>query len=116
MRRRHGSAGFDAIQTRFGARLAMVHRVLAAFVSAALADVSTKGTNRCCVLASAGHGGGGKGAHFGAVNIVGNAFRHHLHVFFQQAGGCAVVTGSSTGVARRNARLVGLVGHTIFLS
>ena len=63
----------------------MVHRVFFAFISAALANVSTKGANRCCVFASTGHGSGGKGAHFGAIDIVSNTFRHHLHVFFQQA-------------------------------
>lgn len=94
----------------------MVHSVLAAFVGAALADVSTKGTNCRCVLASARHSDGCKGTHFSAFNVVGNAFRHHLHVLFQQAGGCTVVTGCGTGVTGGNTRLVELMGHEIFLS
>ena len=94
----------------------MLHGVLCAFIGAALADVGTKGTNRRCVLASAGHGGGCKGAHFSAVDVVGNAFRHHLHVLFQQAGGCTVVTGCGAGIAGGNTRLVELMGHEIFLS
>ena len=109
---RHCLAGFGAIQTGLGACLAMVHGVLSTFVSAALANVSTEGTNCRRVFAAAGHGGGGKRTHFGAVNVIGNAFRHHLDVFFKQARNSAVVAGNGTAVTRGNARLMKLVRHS----
>lgn len=108
---RHCLAGFGAIQTGLGACLAMVHGVLSTFVSAALANVSTEGTNCRRVLAAAGHGGGGKRTHFGAVNVIGNTFRHHLDVFFKQARSSAMVAGNGTAVTGGNARLVKLVRH-----
>lgn len=108
---RHCFAGFGAIQTGFGACLAMLHGVLSTFVSAALANVSTEGTNCRRVFAAAGHGGGGKRTHFGAVHVIGNAFRHHLDVFFKQARNSAVVAGNGTAVTGGNARLMKLVRH-----
>lgn len=89
----------------------MVHGVLSTFVSAGLADVSTKSTNCGGVLAFAGHGSGRKRAHLGAVNVTGNASRHRLYVVFQQTRGGAMIAGNGTAVASGNAGLVELVRH-----
>ena len=89
----------------------MVHGVLSARVSAGLADVGTQSTNCGGVLAFAGHGSGRKGAHFGAVDVIGNASHHRLHVLFQQTRSSAMVAGGGTAIASGNAGLVELVGH-----
>jgi hypothetical protein len=48
----------------------------------------------------------------GALHIQLYAFRHHLHVFFFQAGGGAIVTDRRATQAGVNTALVFLVTHS----
>ena len=50
------------------------------------------------VLRAAGHEAGGEGTNVGAVAVQQDAAGHHLHVFFLQAGGGAVLAGGNAGI------------------
>ena len=107
----HFSALLSALMTGFGTFLAMRHLVFGTFVPAGLADVSTKCADRFGVLACPGHGRCSECTDLGAVHVQGDAFGHHLDIWFMQTGSCAVVTGHGAGVASFNTGVIGLMRH-----
>lgn len=92
------------------ASLAVIRLVTSAFVAAGLADISAEGAHPRGELAAPCHEPGSQPADRCAIDVQGNATGHHLHVLLLQAGGGAVVTGISAGVAGFDAGLIGFVG------
>jgi hypothetical protein len=98
-----------------GAILAMLHLVRGALVRAHVAQVSASLTDGAGGLTGARHHACGQSAQLGAVDVKGNAARHHLDVLFLQAGGRAHITRIRTIIAGFDTRLVLLLLHCSLL-
>lgn len=90
--------------------------MLAALVRTVLADIGAERTDFFSMNTATGHRPSRQRAERGAVDVGGDAGRHHLDIFFKQTGGCAMVAGRRTGVAGAYARLVKLERHRMLLS
>jgi hypothetical protein len=109
----HFPAGLRATAAGFGALPAMVHvvSVFFAFSGARFTNVGAQLAYISGVRTVAGHKAHGGVADFGAVAVETDAFGHHLHVLFAEAGVGAVVAGHGAGLAGFNAILIFLVCH-----
>jgi hypothetical protein len=89
----HCATCLGALFARIGTLVAMFVVVLAAFLTAGIAYVSTQLANPLGKLRSTGHFAHGEGANVGTAAVEFDAAGHHLHVVLLQAGSCAVFTG-----------------------
>jgi hypothetical protein len=85
--------------------------VFPALLRASIADLGAQAANFHCHGRAARHEAHGKVADLRAVDVGGDAVRHHSDVLLLEAGRCAVITGNGTGLACFNTGLVGLVAH-----
>lgn len=109
--RGHALALLGTPPARVGARLAMVHFVLGALFGTQPANLRAERTGLLCGLGAPRHVAGSQPTSCSTVHVQCNAPGHHLHVWFLQAGSCAVVAGLRTRVTRVDARLVLLMSH-----
>jgi hypothetical protein len=89
--------------------------VFAALVATGFTDISTEGTQLFSMFAAQAHELRGCITDRSAFHIELDALRHHLYVFFLQAGGCTIVANSSTAQAGIDAALVLIVRHSVRL-
>ena len=94
--------------------MAMLHRMLAAFLAAGVTEVGAQAAEGRGHLAVARYEAGGHPAQLGAIDIERDTARHHLRGIFVQAGAGTAVAGIGAGVARVDARLVSGV-HRVLL-
>ena len=107
----HLAAGLRAGVAGFGAFLAMIDAMLAAFGGAGVADLGAKRADLGRELGAAGHLPRGEGAEIGAAAIDFDAAGHHVHVGFAEAGGGAAFAGVDTALAGLDAVVEGKVVH-----
>jgi hypothetical protein len=107
----HFPACLRAFTTRVGTFLTVIHFVLCAFFAAGIANLGAELTNSFSELRAARHFSHRERADVGAATVEFDAARHHLYVFFVQAGGCAVFTGLHALVAGLDTVFVFFVGH-----
>jgi hypothetical protein len=87
----------------------MVHMMLFAFFRTGIADIGAKLANSIGMRAAKAHQVRRRAANSSAFQVEPDAMCHHLHVFFLQAGGSAVVTYGHTIEASFDAGSVSLV-------
>ena len=112
---RHALTLVRATPARRRAVLAVLCLVLAAFFTAAAADLGAGAAEFLGDLAAAGHGRRSQEAGLCAIHVERDAARHRLNVLLLQAGSRAVITGCGAFVARRYAAGEVLVGHISLL-
>jgi hypothetical protein len=111
----HAAAFFSALLTGFGATLAMVGLMLAAFCPARLTNLGAHAANILHKVRPAAHKRRCRPADFSAVLVQPNTFGHFRHVPLAEAGVGAVLAFLGAANARLNARLVFVVRHEILL-
>ena len=114
MARRHATALLRAMRAHLRAPNAVLHRVLAAFVGASLADLRAQLAQCHVVLAVAGHEAGGQASDFCAVDVERNAMRQAARVTLVETGDRAAVAGIRAVVTRADASQVVVVSHGVF--
>lgn len=107
----HAPAFVRTTATRLGARLAMFHLELCAFIPASLTQVGTGLANRTGKLAATRHIACSQAANLGAVHIQGNAARHRFQIRFLQTSGCAMVASICACIAGFDTGCKLFMGH-----
>jgi hypothetical protein len=79
--------------------LAMLRRMPPAFLGTSLTHLRAERARRLRMGTAPRDQGGDQRAGFGAIHVERDAARHHLHVFFLQAGCGAAVAGVGAGAA-----------------
>jgi hypothetical protein len=93
------------------ALLAMSHLILCAFFAAGIAHVGADIAKCRGEFTSARHIAGRHAADLRTVHIKRDAARHRLYVLLGQAGGCAVIAGSSARITLVDAGLKLFMSH-----
>ena len=109
----HRLTFFCAAFTRIGAALAMIHVMLAAFLSAGAANLSANPAELLGELRITGHELRCQDANVSAVPIEPNATLHHLNIILLQTGCRAVFAFLCALLARFDATSICVVSHTI---
>lgn len=108
---RHLFAFLGAAFAGFRAFPAMIHVMLAAFGRATAADFGAMLANVPGFFRIARHQRSREPAEVRAIPIEFDAARHHFHIVFVQAGGCAMLAYRGTLIASLDAILIFFVGH-----
>jgi hypothetical protein len=85
------------------------------FSSAGVADIGANAAHFFRFAAAQAHKLGGTVADGGAFHVELDTFGHHLHVFFLEAGGGAMVTDGRTTQASVYALLKFVVAHSLYI-
>jgi len=101
----HAAALIRAAPASRGALLAMLMLMLAALGCASVANLGAGLAQPGRIGAAARHEADRQTANLGAIDVQGNAARHHFYVVFLQARCSTTVAGSGTFVAGVNTRL-----------
>ena len=110
----HGLAFLGAAFAGFGAFLAMVQLVIAAFVGAGATDIGTEVAKAGGEFRVGGHERGGGAADQGALAVEVDAAGHQFGVGFKGAGSGALFTGDDRGVTGVDTGLILLVHNSGF--
>lgn len=93
------------------AGLTMVHVMLCALVTAGLADVCARFTDRFSVFAASCHRCGRDRTNLSAIHVQRNTPGHHLDIGLLQAYSGAVIAGDDASITGLNAGGMNLVWH-----
>lgn len=107
----HAPAFVRTTAARMRTFLAMRHLVLAAFITACVADFGACLADQRGEFTAARHVGCCAAAYLRAVHVERDATRHHLDVIFLQAGSGAKIACVGACIASFNTRFILLLSH-----